>query len=348
MADWFVGKFDHIADMSITFLLPFGHFSSQRLTRQWSSGPLAAFGLVGARVKGLLARTGTSFYKPGRMDAPFTLIPPAPGRQSPLLFLCDHASNRVPAPYGDLGLPQSLFHTHIAYDIGAADVVQALAGAYGAAALLGGASRLVIDLNRGAEDPTLVMKLSDGSIIPGNRNADDAEVAKRLKQIHAPYHAAIRKEIARIQSLFLARNSARAADRGSRPSEPGASAVSRGREGWTGPILISIHSFTPSWKKAARPWEVSVLYGRDQRLAMPLMKHLAAAGFTVGDNEPYTGALEGDTLDTHGTKTGHANVLIEIRQDFLPDAERARAMASRLKPILDASLEDMHLAEMEC
>ena len=215
---------------------------------------------------------------------------------------------RVPLAYGDLGLPKALFETHIAYDIGAAEVAAALAKTYGAAALLGGVSRLLIDLNRGPGDPTLVMRLSDGSIIPGNRGADGEEVAKRLKQFHAPYHAAIREEIARIGEAA---------------------------------ILISIHSFTPSWKTVARPWEVGVLYGRDQRLAVPLMKHLAAAGFTVGDNEPYTGALEGDTLDTHGTRTGHANVLIEIRQDFLADADMARAFAPRLKPVLDASLADM-------
>jgi predicted N-formylglutamate amidohydrolase len=241
-------------------------------------------------------------------NAPFTLIPFAPDRQSPLLFLCDHASNFVPAPYGDLGLPAALFGTHIAYDIGAADVATRLARAHGAAAILGGVSRLLIDLNRGPEDPTLVMKLSDGSVIPGNRDADDAEAADRLRRFHAPYHAAIRKEIARIGK---------------------------------GAILISIHSFTPAWKTIARPWEVGVLYGRDQRLAVPLMRQLAAEGFHVGDNEPYTGALEGDTLDTHGTKTGHANVLIEIRQDFLADASMAKAFAARLKPVLDRSLAQM-------
>lgn len=242
------------------------------------------------------------------MDAPFTLIPPVPGGTSKLLFLCDHASNRVPPDYDGLGLPAPLFETHIAYDIGAAFVTQALAQAYGAAALMGTASRLLIDLNRGADDPTLVMKLSDGSIVPGNRNADAAEVARRLARFHAPYHAAIRDQIARIGQ---------------------------------GAILISIHSFTPAWKGVKRVWEMGVLYGRDARLARPLMKHLALAGFSVGDNEPYTGALEGDTLDTHGTKTGHANVLIEIRQDFLIDPRKAGIFAARLKPILDAALADM-------
>jgi predicted N-formylglutamate amidohydrolase len=71
------------------------------------------------------------------------------------------------------------------------------------------------------------------------------------------------------------------------------------------------------------------------------MKHLALAGFKVGDNEPYTGALEGDTLDTHGTKTGHPNVLIEMRQDFLASPQMAEVFAVRLKPILDAALAEM-------
>jgi predicted N-formylglutamate amidohydrolase len=242
------------------------------------------------------------------MDAPFTLIPPQSGRTSPLLFLCDHASNAIPADYDRLGLAAPLFETHIAYDIGAAFVTRALAGAYGAAALLGGTSRLLIDLNRGADDPTLVMKLSDGSIIPGNRGADAAEVARRLERFHVPYHSAIREQIARI-----------------------------GRE----TILISVHSFTPAWKGVGRPWEVGVLYGSDARLARPLMQHLEAAGFAVGDNEPYAGALDGDTLDIHGTKAGHANVLIEIRQDFLADQLMAENFAARLKPILDGALADM-------
>jgi predicted N-formylglutamate amidohydrolase len=240
------------------------------------------------------------------MDAPFTLIPPS--RTSPLLFLCDHASNHLPAEYDGLGLAASLFETHIAHDIGAASVARALAEAYGAAALLGGVSRLLIDLNRGADDPTLVMRLSDGSIIPGNRGAGPDEVARRLVRYHAPYHAAIAQQMARI-----------------------------GKDA----ILISIHSFTPAWKGVKRPWEIGVLYGRDARLARPLMKQLAAAGFVVGDNEPYTGALEGDTLDIHGTKTGHANVLIEIRQDFLDHPVKAENFAMRLKPVIDRALAEL-------
>jgi predicted N-formylglutamate amidohydrolase len=152
------------------------------------------------------------------------------------------------------------------------------------------------------------MKLSDGSIIPGNRDADGAEVARRIADFHAPYHAAIAAELDRIGQ---------------------------------GAVLISMHSFTPRWKKVPRKWEVGILYDEDTRLAAPLMARLAEAGFTVGDNEPYTGALEGDTLNVHGTRRGLPHVLIEMRQDLVGDDAAAAAFAARLKPILDAALVDM-------
>lgn len=228
------------------------------------------------------------------------------GGRGPLLFLCDHASNSLPP--GGLGLDAHLLSTHIAHDIGAAAVTRALAGAYGAPALLGSWSRLLIDLNRGEDDPTLVMKVSDGSIIPGNRGADVAEVSRRIARFHAPYHAAIDAELDRI----------------------GANAV-----------LISLHSFTPSWKGHPRRWEVGILYDRDVRLAAPLMLRLTEAGFIVGDNEPYSGALEGDTLWRHGTMRGLPHVLIELRQDLVATDEQAQGFALRLKPVLDAALNDM-------
>lgn len=225
----------------------------------------------------------------------------------PLLFLCDHASNRLPE--GALGLDPGLLETHIAYDIGAAAMTRALASAYGAPAFLGGWSRLLIDLNRGADDPTIVMKLSDSSIIPGNGYADACEVARRIKAFHAPYHAAI--------------------DAALEQMGPDA-------------MVISLHSFTPAWKGRPRPWEVGVLYDRDTRLSAPLMVRLKEAGFTVGDNEPYSGALEGDTLYQHGTLRGLPHVLIEIRQDLIASDAAAQAFALRLKPILDSAIADMH------
>ena len=71
------------------------------------------------------------------------------------------------------------------------------------------------------------------------------------------------------------------------------------------------------------------------------MRKLAEAGFIVGDNEPYTGALEGDTLYRHGTMRGLPHVLIEMRQDLIADKDKALAFAANLKPLLDAALAEM-------
>jgi predicted N-formylglutamate amidohydrolase len=235
--------------------------------------------------------------------APFTLV-----RGSvPLLLLCDHASGALPPAYGGLGLEPALFATHIARDIGAAAVTSAWASHFRASAVLAAWSRLLIDLNRGEDDPTLVMKLSDGSIIPGNRNVDAAEIAGRIAQFHVPYHAAIAAEIVRLGK----------------------------------PALVSVHSFTPVWKGQARPWEIGILWDRDDRLAAPLMRVLREAGFVVGDNEPYSGALENDTLNRHGAKNGLPHVLIEIRQDLVGNDGAAIAFAGRLRPLLAAALEKM-------
>jgi predicted N-formylglutamate amidohydrolase len=230
----------------------------------------------------------------------------------PLLFLCDHAGNRLPAGYGTLGLAPALFETHIAYDIGAAHVTRALAAAFGALAILGTFSRLLIDLNRGPDDPTLMMQLSDGSIIPGNRSIAGQELSCRIADFHAPYHRAIAAEIARLGAAT---------------------------------VLVSLHSFTPAWKGVKRKWEIGILWDKDGRLARPLMARLAEAGFTVGDNEPYYGALEGDTLNRHGTRAGLPHVLIEMRQDLVDNQDSARALAARLKPILAAALADMNAAD---
>jgi predicted N-formylglutamate amidohydrolase len=216
----------------------------------------------------------------------FETVAGRPGNR--LILLCDHASNRVPEPYGDLGLPAAQFQRHIAYDIGARDVTLGLAERLGAGAVLSQFSRLVIDPNRGPDDPTLIMRISDGAAVPGNRDVDDAERARRIARFHTPYHDAIAAQIAALKAAGLV------------------------------PFLVSIHSFTPVWRGWPRPWHVGILWDRDAEVATAMIRGFEAQGdLVVGDNEPYHGALEGDTLNTHGTKAGLPHALIEIRQDLI-------------------------------
>ncbi len=229
------------------------------------------------------------------------------GRERPSRWLvaCDHASNRVP-PWvngGALGLPLADMARHIAWDPGAAAVSLALGELLDAPVLLSTFSRLVIDPNRGEDDPTLLMKLYDGSIIPGNRHADAVETERRLALLYRPYHAA------------YAELAARRADT----------------------AILAIHSFTPQLRgRPPRPWQVGVLHShRDSRLALALLDRLRAEpDLTVGDNAPYSGHLPGDAIDRHALRPGRPNVLIELRNDLIEDAAGQQAWAARLAPIL--------------
>ncbi len=229
------------------------------------------------------------------------------------LISCDHATNRVPdwlaASAGPtLGLDPADMHRHIAWDIGALGFAQALGLALDGPVIASRFSRLVIDPNRGEDDPTLLMKLYDGTIIPGNRYADDADRNMRLDRLHRPYHAAYAGLAARRRDT----------------------------------VIVAVHSFTPQLAgRPPRPWDIAILHSpRDSRLAVPLIARLRAEpDLTVGDNAPYTGHLPGDAIDRHALGPGRANVLIELRQDLIAAPLQQQAWADRLAPILTEILE---------
>lgn len=224
-----------------------------------------------------------------------------------LVLLCDHASNHIPPEYGSLGLPPSELDRHIAYDIGAAALTRGLAERFGVPAVLSRFSRLLIDPNRGTDDPTLVMRLSDGAVVPGNARIDAEEKARRIERFYAPYDAAVLGLINR--------------------------ALASGHV----PAILSVHSFTPIWRGVPRPWHAGVLWDRDPRLARPLIDGLAADGsLVIGDNEPYHGALKGDTMYRHATRRGLAHALLEVRQDLIADAAGVREWVDRVGEVLDA------------
>ncbi|WP_428977920.1 N-formylglutamate amidohydrolase [Rhodoligotrophos appendicifer] len=233
-----------------------------------------------------------------------------------LLLLCDHARNTIPSHLGTLGLPDSELERHIAYDIGAEAVTRGLAARLGVPAVLSGFSRLLIDPNRGEDDPTLIMRLSDGAVIPGNARVDAAERELRLNLCYRPYHRAV------------------------------AGALRRIRDGGVMPVVLSVHSFTPNWKGLPRPWHVGMLWHEDPRLSRGLIAALEREpGLIVGDNEPYSGELEGDTMNVHCTREGISHSLIEIRQDLIRDAPGQEEWVDRLARILPPLLADPAVTE---
>lgn len=232
-------------------------------------------------------------------------------RPSRWLITCDHATNRVPEwlNNGDLGIAASDMARHIAFDIGAAGLADKLAEMLDAPAIFSDFSRLVIDPNRGEDDPTLLMRLYDGTVIPANKYADRTERERRLERLHRPYHD------------MLERLAARHPDR----------------------CICAIHSFTPQLRgRPPRPWQVGILYSHDDaRLGPAMVQACRDEGWVTGENQPYTGHLEGDSIARHALAHGRPNMLIEIRNDLIGteagQAEWAKRLAQVLPRVLAAA-----------
>jgi len=211
----------------------------------------------------------------------------------PLLFCCDHASNSIPKEYNKLGLNNSVLKSHIAYDLGAKKLTIALSKQFNTNAILGKYSRLFIDLNREKNHKNLIPEISDEIKIPSNINLTKKEYAYRISHFHKPYHTQISHKLQEMDDLFLCKTA-----------------------------LICIHSFTPSLKgKIKRPWEIGLLYRKDQSLYNPIIKSLKMNNsFKIGGNKPYSGFDDVNyTMTNHGEKSKRPFISIEIRNDIFEE-----------------------------
>jgi predicted N-formylglutamate amidohydrolase len=238
-------------------------------------------------------------------DVPATFEQNTAGR-SPFLFTCDHYGRLIPRKLGDLGLPAHELTRHIAWDIGIADVAEALSNRLDAQLIGQRYSRLVIDCNRPLTAAGSIPRLSEATMIPGNDALSREATEARRREVFVPYHRRINEIIDR--------------------------RLAEGRS----TVLVALHSFTPVYAGVARPWHIGTLYHRDTILPPLLLQALRAEGdLVVGDNEPYAVSDESDyTIPRHGEARGLINSGIEIRQDLIADGPGQQQWAERLARIL--------------
>jgi predicted N-formylglutamate amidohydrolase len=227
---------------------------------------------------------------------------PAPFRvadgsaDSPFFIAADHAGRAIPRGLGTLGLAPAELATHIAWDIGIGGVSQHLAAHLEAFFVAQVYSRLVIDCNRPLSSSTSIVEQSEYIVVPGNAGLTPAEREARALAIFHPYHDRIEAELARRE---------------------------RAKQQT---IFIAMHSFTPRFKGFDRPWDIGVLYNRDQRLALPLLDLLRREGLEVGDNQPYFVSDDTDyAIPRYGEGRGNLCIELELRQDLITsDAQQSR------------------------
>lgn len=227
---------------------------------------------------------------------------------SPFVLVCDHASNRIPSQYQGLGLRPHERVMHIAWDPGALAVSLRLTELLDAPLVHSTVSRLVVDCNRGEDAPDLIPAVSERTSIPGNAAIDAGERMRRIARYHQPFHETI-------EALLEAR-------------------LASGHE----TILVTVHSFTPVYRDAWRPWPIGLIHGEDTRFSRALQQALLGEDpdLKVGWNEPYSG-LTGVTytLEHHGDGHGLDSTMIELRHDEILEPAGVTFWSDRLARTLE-------------
>jgi len=267
----------------------------------------AAKTMVKAKVKATAATqktrtitSGKTTKKPAAKPAKrlLTKADPAPFRvenqkgKAQCLIVCDHASNRIPAALGTLGLSKKDREKHIAWDPGTEVIGRYLSEQLDAPAFFATFSRIVVDVNRGANSPECMREVYDHIPVPGNTALGRAEKKQRIDEIFDPYHKNLADQVQR----FLKKKRV--------------------------PMIISVHSFTPEMDGYRRPWHIGILWNKEDDIALKLVDNLRQQNPTmiVGENEPYSLKAENltkNTIGTHAESKGLPYVIVEFRQDLV-------------------------------
>ena len=230
--------------------------------------------------------------------------------RSRIVLVCEHASNYIPKIYKGLGLSEAEKASHVAWDIGARGLAEALSTYLDAVLITGEISRLVYDCNRPPSAPDAMPAKSEMISVPGNKDLTKEAREDRVKAVYEPFR----------QTL--------AATLESRPETS---------------VLITLHSFTPVYFSKFREVEIGVIHHEDDSLAKAIVRvGSAASRFKFALNEPYSRA-DGvaHSLEEHATPNGLINAMIEVRNDLIQTPETQKEVAEMLAGIFETSLSDL-------
>lgn len=235
---------------------------------------------------------------------PYTTI--AAKSSAPVFCFCDHASHYVPASYNNLGLKPADLQRHIGWDIGAQTLTQLLCQSFGAAGLLAGFSRLLIDPNRHSTSSGLIPTASDGTPIPANQNLSAGERQQRMDHYYTPYHRALGRALDETQTRHV------------------------------DPLIISIHSFTPEPARGEkRKLDIGILWKVDEEGAQKTKQVIESVHpYRVGLNVPYSALKLNHTMDEHVIGRGLRHITLEVRQDLIDTQAGAQKLALHLSKAL--------------
>ncbi|MFT2110925.1 N-formylglutamate amidohydrolase [Marinomonas sp. 2405UD68-3] len=211
---------------------------------------------------------------------------------SDILLICEHASHFIPESFSNLGLTEEECLSHIGWDIGAADLAKKLSQQLDASLILQRYSRLLYDCNRPPNELSAIPPLSEVTVIPGNSGLTAEQRDYRVQRVYQPFHEAIDTHIK---------------DR-----------KKAGRR----TIIVTIHSFTPTFKGQVRTVELGVICDEGNDYAKRFYQQAQALSqHDIRINEPYGPSDPVLHMVTrHGTDNHIPNVMLEVRNDLIKHA----------------------------
>lgn len=208
-----------------------------------------------------------------------------------VLVTAEHAGRAVPADYAELFRGRdALLASHRGWDPGTGRLAETLAAALDAPSVLGGVTRLLVDLNRSAHNPKAFSEIT--------RALPRADRAELLDHFHRPHWDQARSAVS-------------------------GGIAERGRV-----LHLGVHSFTPVLDGEERRPDLALLYDparpRERALATRWAEALARAlpERAVRRNNPYRGAADGMTTAFRRAFPGgrYAGIEIEVNQRHIgPD-----------------------------
>ncbi len=241
---------------------------------------------------------------------PFLPVTENEAARGPIVLVCEHASNHIPAAWGDLGLTDEQRSAHIAWDPGALGLARGLARRLDAVLVHAPVSRVVYDCNRAPDMLGAMPARSEAHDIPGNAAISVQERLARTRAVYLPFHNGLHGLIS--QRIALGRR----------------------------PVVVTIHSFTPVYFGKPRAVEFGVIHDADPAYAMAIVAAARAMTRLACDlNAPYSAADDvTHTLRVMATPYGLPNAMLEVRNDLIATAADQEAMAETLAPVLNMGL----------
>jgi len=235
----------------------------------------------------------------------------------PIVLVCEHASNRIPAAFNHIGISRSALQSHAGWDIGALALSIALSNRLSSPLVASTVSRLVYDCNRAPDSTTAIVPRSETENLPGNQNLNQAQRSQRIETVYHPFSQALSDLLDRRQAQGIST------------------------------CLVTVHSFTPIFHGQVRTVELGVLHDSDSLLADLILsiatKHTTLA---IERNQPYGPSDDvTHTLQKHAIPRKMANVMLEIKNDLLLDTASVEKISDSLSPLLTEAINEVNIKQ---